>query len=109
MVSLKEKAKSRIVTNMADSLSQLRIHFDKVKEDDALFLRKQAANRHSDESHFCERLTPQEKRDLEQSRLVGHALMLSDMARKNHIPLDKESETLLIAVLNYAVGNFRST
>jgi hypothetical protein len=97
--------KTQTAVNIAELISQLRVHFEKVKADDAFFSLKQSEFRRGNEVCFFGMLNAQEELDVERSLLVGHALMVTDTARKEHIALDRESERLLIAILNYGAGH----
>jgi hypothetical protein len=102
-------AKAQAWSAAVELIAQLRIHFEKVKADEAFFSLKQSECRRGDSISYIGMLNAQEALDIERSLLVGHAMMVSEIARKKHIALDRESEKLLIAILNYGAGHVGRT
>jgi len=83
-------------------ISELRIHFDKVREQVAWLQLKQSELRPDDQISFFGLLEAKQNLTIEQSLLSGHALMVQKDIQQSRITIDPQTARMLKEIVHYS-------
>jgi hypothetical protein len=87
---------------LKELISELRIHFDRVREKAAWRGLKRGELRPDDFTSQSMFMDAGNELRLEQSLLAGHAFMVQELATKKNLTLDRTSQRLLQEILAYS-------